>query len=208
MERRKVISFLVSGRGSNFYAIAKKIQEGYIKADFGVLISSNSKAKAIELAKEFPIKVYVVDYKKYSSRREAEKEIERLLDEVNTDLIVCAGFMKVLTPDFVNKYRYRIMNIHPSLLPSFPGVNAHRQAIEYGVEISGCTVHFIDEGVDTGPIILQKAVRVYDDDDEESLADRVLKWEHKAYPEAVRLFVEDRLKIEGRKVYIRGEVNI
>jgi len=208
MERRKVISFLVSGRGSNFYAIAKKIQEGYIKADFGVLISSNSKAKAIELAKEFPIKIYVVDYKKYSSRREAEKEIERLLDEVNTDLVVCAGFMKVLTPDFVNKYRYRIMNIHPSLLPSFPGVNAHRQAIEYGVEISGCTVHFIDEGVDTGPIILQKAVRVYDDDDEESLADRVLKWEHKAYPEAVRLFVEDRLKIEGRKVYIRGEVNI
>jgi phosphoribosylglycinamide formyltransferase-1 len=208
MERRKVISFLVSGRGSNFYAIAKKIQEGYIKADFGVLISSNSKAKAIELAKEFPIKVYVVDYKKYSSRREAEKEIERLLDEVNTDLIVCAGFMKVLTPDFVNKYRYRIMNIHPSLLPSFPGINAHRQAIEYGVKVSGCTVHFIDEGVDTGPIILQKAVRVYDDDDEESLADRVLKWEHKAYPEAVRLFVEDRLKIEGRKVYIRGEVNI
>jgi phosphoribosylglycinamide formyltransferase-1 len=208
MERRKVISFLVSGRGSNFYAIAKKIQEGYIKADFGVLISSNSKAKAIELAKEFPIKVYVVDYKKYSSRREAEKEIERLLDEVNTDLVVCAGFMKVLTPDFVNKYRYRIMNIHPSLLPSFPGVNAHRQAIEYGVKISGCTVHFIDEGVDTGPIILQKAVRVYDDDDEESLADRVLKWEHKAYPEAVRLFVEDRLKIEGRKVYIKGEVNI
>ncbi len=197
----KVVSFLVSGRGSNFSAIAEKIKSGYIKAELGIVISNKGEAKALEIAASYGMKSYFVDPKKYSSREDHEKEIVRLLKESKTDLVVAAGYMRLLSPYFVNKYRNKIINVHPALLPSFPGTDGQKLAFDYGVKVTGCTTHFIDEGTDTGPIIMQAVVDVHDNDSITSLSARILKEEHRILPESIKLFCEDRLKLMGKKVF-------
>lgn len=201
--KKKVISFLASGRGSNFNAIAHKIFHGDIKADLGILISDKSDAKALDIAADYGMKSFFIDPKIYSGREEHEMAIIKLFEKYRTDLIVAAGYMRILTPCIISRYKYKIINIHPALLPSFPGVHAQKQAFVKGVKITGCTTHFIDEGVDTGPIIMQAAVRVKDDDTLESLSSRILKQEHIIFPESVKLYCEDKLKLSGGKVIIK-----
>ncbi len=197
------IAVLVSGRGTNLQAIINAIKKGRIDGEIKIVISDNPKAYALQRAKKNKITTQVVPYKKFRNKEEYEQEILRHLDDYKIDLIVLAGYMRILSPDFIKKYRYRIINIHPALLPAFPGLHAQRQALEYGVKVSGCTVHFVDEGTDTGPIILQKAVPVKQFDDEESLAKRILKYEHQLLPRAIQLFAQNKIEIVKNKVYLK-----
>ncbi|HOO71226.1 MAG TPA: phosphoribosylglycinamide formyltransferase [Spirochaetota bacterium] len=201
--RKKIVSFLASGRGSNFTVVANHILNGNIPGKLGILVSDQAGAKALDIARDFGMKSFHVSPKNYPSRMAHEEEISRLLDEAGTDLIVAAGYMRILSSYFVNRYKHRIINIHPALLPSFPGVHAQQQAFDYGVKITGCTAHFIDEGTDTGPIIMQAYVPVLGTDTEDRLAARILKEEHRILPESVRLFCEGKLTVKGRKVYIQ-----
>jgi phosphoribosylglycinamide formyltransferase-1 len=200
---QKIVSFLASGRGSNFTIVAKKIIDKSINAKLGILLSDQPDAKALEIAKEFGMQSFYINPKEFPSREEHEKEISRHFDEAGTDLIIAAGYMRILTSFFVRKYRNKIINIHPALLPAFPGVHSQKQAFDYGVKITGCTTHFIDEGTDTGPIIMQVAVPVLNEDTEESLSARILKEEHRILPESVRLFCEGKLVVSGRRVLIK-----
>jgi len=196
-----VVSFLASGRGSNFLAAAKKIQSGYIKAKPGILVSDND-APVLRKAKNVGIKAFRVNPKDYDSKAAFENEMIALFKRCETDLIVAAGYMRILSPHFVQIFKNRIINIHPSLLPAFPGRDALKQAIEYGVKITGCTTHFIDEGTDTGPIIMQAAVPVLPDDTILTLAKKIRAKEHKILPESIKLFCEGRLRISERSVII------
>jgi len=209
------IGILVSGRGSNMEAIIRKVEEGYIKnAKVVVVISSRRDAPALEKARAHGIETLFIDPKDFWKEPDPEKR-ERLrveydkniiaeLEKRNVNLVLLAGYMLKLSPYFIRKYKGRIMNIHPSLLPAFPGLNAQKQALDYGVKYTGCTVHFVDEEVDHGPIILQAVVPVHDDDTVETLSERILKKEHEIYPEAVRLYVEGKLEVLGRKVKIKS----
>ena len=194
------LAVLCSGRGSDLQSIIDAIQRGELNAEISIVITDKPKVQALERAEKAGIKNICVDRKLFDNRADFEAEILKYLGEV--DLVVLAGFMRILSPDFVKKFAGRLMNIHPSLLPVFPGAHAHRDVLAYGVKISGCTVHFVDEGTDSGPIILQAAVEVKDDDTEETLAARVLEQEHIIYPKAIKLFVEGKLKLDGRKVKI------
>jgi len=204
------IAVLVSGRGTNLQAIIDAVESGYIKANISVVISSRKDALALKRARDHGIEVLFIDPQdfwkdkehKEERRVEYDKKIIRELEKRNVDLVLLAGYMLMLSPYFVNKYKNRIMNIHPSLLPAFPGINAQKQALEYGVKYTGATVHFVDTELDHGPIILQDVVPVYDDDTVETLSNRILEKEHKIYVEAVKLFVEGKLRIEGRRVKI------
>lgn len=200
MKKNKNVAIFVSGSGSNLQAI---IDSDIRCAEIAVVVCNNPEAYAIKRAERHGIPVEIVDHRGYSSREDFEHEILSRLNKYMIDLIVLAGFMRILSPYFVKNFRHRIINIHPALLPSFPGMNSARQALEYGVKYTGCTVHFVDEGVDTGPIILQAVVAVDDNDTEKSLAEKIHKQEHRIYPEAVELFCEDRLIIEGRRVLIK-----
>lgn len=202
MSKKLRIGVLVSGRGTNLQAIIDSINEGKLYAEIAIVISDNPNAMALERAKKANIPTV---YVKPGKKSEFEGEIIRILEENKVDLIVLAGFMRILSPNFVNHFPLKIINIHPSLLPSFPGLEAQRQALEYGVKITGCTVHFVNEIVDGGPIILQEAVPVYDDDTVESLSARILEKEHKILVEAIRLFSENRLRVVGRRVFIDKE---
>ncbi len=197
------IGVLASGRGTNLQAIIEAVEEGKIKGRISIVISDNRDAYALKRAKKHNIETQYVDFKSFKNREDYDKKIVEYLKEKDVDLVVLAGYMRILSPFFINAYKNKIINIHPALLPSFPELHAQRQAVEYGVKISGCTVHFVDEGVDSGPIILQKAVEVSDDDTEESLAERILKEEHQIYPQVIQLFSQGRLVIKGRKVFIR-----
>jgi len=197
------IGVLVSGRGTNLQSIIDAIREGKIEGRISIVISDNREAFALKRAEKSNIETRYIDFKSFKNREDYDKKIVEYLKEKNVDLVVLAGYMRILSPYFIKMYKNRIMNIHPALLPSFPGLHAQRQAVEYGVKVSGCTVHFVDEGVDSGPIILQKAVEVEDSDTEESLAERILKEEHQIYPRAIQLFSEGKLVIKGRKVYIK-----
>jgi len=189
-------------------AILQKIKEGSIKnVKPSVVISNRSSARALEIAKQYGVNaVFIDDEGKKGANWEYDRKIVDCLQEnqvtPENGLVCLAGFMRIISKEFVQKYRWRIMNIHPALLPSFPGLNVQKQALEYGAKISGCTVHFVDEGVDTGPIIIQASVEVKDNDTVDSLAARILEQEHSIYPEAVRLFAEGKLSIEGRRVKI------
>lgn len=194
------LAVLCSGRGSDLQSIIDAIQSGELPAKISVVITDKPGVQALERAERAGIKNICVDRKEFETRTEFEKEILKHLDGI--DLVILAGFMRILSPEFVKKFSGRLMNIHPSLLPAFPGAHAHRDVLAYGVKVSGCTVHFVDEGTDSGPVILQAAVEVKDDDTEETLAARVLETEHIIYPKAIKLFVEGKLKIEGRKVKI------
>ncbi|MEO0262559.1 MAG: phosphoribosylglycinamide formyltransferase [candidate division WOR-3 bacterium] len=200
--RKIKLGILVSGRGSNMEAIIRNSKEGKIDAEVVIVLSDNPDAPALEKARNLGVEamyVYPGEKKTYMTP-DREEEYVRILKEKGVELVCLAGFMRVLKKTFLSAFPYRIMNIHPSLLPSFPGLNAQKQAWEYGVKVSGCTVHFVDEGVDTGPIIIQRCVPVLEDDTAETLAERILKEEHKIYSEAIQLFAEGRLIIEGRRV--------
>lgn len=199
---RTVLGVLVSGRGSNLQAILDAILAERLKAKIGVVISDNPGALALKRVAGFDITTAVIERKKFADKRSFEQAIAAELQLHHVELVVMAGFMRILSSGFIGQFPGRIMNIHPALLPAFPGLDAQAQAVRYGVKVSGCTVHFVDEGVDTGPIILQEAVPVLDGDDERALAERILHVEHRLYPRAVGLFCDGRLKIEGRKVII------
>ena len=197
------IAVFISGRGSNFLALLKNIEKGVLKnCQIAVVFSNNPNAKGLEYAAEAGIKTIVIPSKNRSDRVEYDKEIINALSEYNIDLICLAGYMRIVTEELVEAYKNKIINIHPALLPSFPGLHAQKQALDYGVKVSGCTVHFVDGGMDTGPIILQKTVPVYDNDTEDTLSARILEQEHTAYSEAVELYAAGRLKVSGRKVEI------
>lgn len=196
----KRIVVLASGRGSNFLAVASAVSRGMIKGRCVGLIVDRTETLAAVRAEECGVPVFVIDYSSFSGKAGYEDELIRILGSLAPDLIVLAGYMKILGSGIIREYAGRIINVHPSLLPSFPGLDAQGQALEYGVKVSGCTVHFVDEGTDSGPVILQRAVPVLDDDDPGTLAERILSEEHIALPEAVSLFCQDRLRILGRTV--------
>jgi phosphoribosylglycinamide formyltransferase 1 len=198
------IGVLASGRGSNFQSIIDEIASQRLKAEIVLLITDNPSAFAIERAKKHGIKYLVILSKEHRSRDEFFVKIAEELKERDVGLVILAGFMRIVGKPLIDAFPNRIMNIHPALLPSFPGLHGQRQAIAYGVKISGCTVHFVDEGMDTGPIIIQAAVPVLQNDTEETLSERILRYEHKIYPEAIRLFSEGKIEIEDRKVRIKG----
>ncbi len=186
LERRSRIAVLLSGRGSNFEAIAEAVKSGAIPdAEIVAVISDVPEAAGLERARRRGLSAFAVDRGRFASRREYEAELLRILEEAKPDLICLAGYMRILSPEFVARFRGRILNIHPALLPKFRGLHAQRQALEAGETESGCTVHFVDEGTDTGAVILQRKVPVLAGDTEESLSERILVEEHRAYPEAI-----------------------
>ena len=199
-----ILGILCSGRGSNMQSIMAAIESGQIKAEIGIVLTDKPEARALQVASEAGIKSVCVNRKACSTQQEFEEKLVAELKAANVTLVVLAGFMRILSPYFVEAYRHRILNIHPSLLPSFGGAHAHRDVLAYGTKVSGCTIHFVDEGMDHGPIILQDTVPVLDDDTEDTLAARVLTKEHNLYPKAIELFVDGRLElIDDRHVRIK-----
>ena len=198
------LGILISGRGSNMIAIAGACAAGRIPAKVGVVISNEPGAPGLQAASIRGIETLVIDHRASRAREEHDRAVAAALKKSRVDLVCLAGYMRLLSPAFIREFPGRIVNIHPALLPAFPGLHAQKKAVEYGVRISGVTVHFVDEGLDSGPIILQAAVPVEPDDTEETLAARILVEEHRLYPEAISLYFQDRLRIEGRKVRITG----
>lgn len=199
---RITLGVLASGRGSNFKAILSAVNDRKLNAKIGVVISDNPEAKALDHASVNNIPAICINPVNYKNKPTFEAAVAETLISHNTDLVILAGFMRILSGDFLKSFSGRVMNIHPSLLPSFPGKDAQRQALEHGVKIAGCTVHFVDEGVDSGPIILQKAVQVLENDTVESLSQRILTAEHNTYHEAISLYAAGKLKIENGRVRI------
>lgn len=201
---KHILGMLCSGRGTNMQSIMAAIESGQIKAEIGIVLTDKPEARALQVASEAGIKSVCVNRKACSTQQEFEEKLVAELKAANVTLVVLAGFMRILSPYFVETYRHRILNIHPSLLPSFGGAHAHRDVLAYGTKVSGCTIHFVDEGMDHGPIILQDTVPVLDDDTEDTLAARVLTKEHILYPKAIELFVDGRLElIDDRHVRIK-----
>jgi phosphoribosylglycinamide formyltransferase-1 len=197
------IAVFCSGSGTNLQAIIDNVASGYIQAKIAVVVSDNPGAFALTRARKAGIDTLALDKKNFASREDFDRAVIKELKAKNVGLVVLAGFMRLLSPYFIGEYRGRIVNIHPALLPSFKGAHGVKDAIEHGAKVTGVTVHFVDEKLDNGPIISQAEVRIKEDDTEESLLARVHKEEHRLYPEAIKLFVEGRLKIEGRKVRIK-----
>jgi len=191
-----------SGNGTNLQAIIKALKKGKINANLALVLSDNKEAYALKRAKRAKIKTVVVEAKNFSSREDYDAEIVKILEQEKIDFIVLAGFMRIITSVLINNFRNKILNIHPALLPSFKGTHAIVDAFNYGVKVTGVTVHFVDEKMDHGPIILQGSVKVEEDDTAETLEAKIHKIEHKIYPEAIRLFSEGKIKIEGRKARI------
>ncbi|MEC4848642.1 MAG: phosphoribosylglycinamide formyltransferase [Nitrosarchaeum sp.] len=201
------LGILISGRGSNMESILKVIKRKKIPINPAIVISNKPDAKGLKIAQKMGIKTEVIESKNFNgSRWEYDKKIISTLEKhgvtPKNGLVCLAGFMRIISPEFVKKYKNKIINIHPALLPAFPGLDAQKQAIDNGAKYSGCTVHFVDSGVDTGPIILQLVVKIRNNDTEKTLSKRILAKEHQAYPEAVRLFAENRIKIVGKKTII------
>jgi phosphoribosylglycinamide formyltransferase-1 len=196
------IAVFASGRGSNFSAIVKSVKKGIIKASLALLVCDNPKAGAIGRARRAGIKIALVKGEDFPSKKEFEEKIMEHLQENKIDLIVLAGFMRLLSPELTLQYKNRILNIHPALLPAFKGTQAIKDAFDYGSKVIGVTVHFVDEEMDHGPIILQSAVKIENNDILSSLEKKIHKIEHKLYPEAIRLYVEGKLKVVGRRVEI------
>ena len=201
------LGVLVSGRGSNLQAIMNEIEAGTVKAEIAVVISNKQGVPALERAERHGLTTVFLDPKSVADtpnpRQAYDQKLLETLQHHQVQLVVLAGYMKIVTSVLIDSYESRIMNIHPALLPSFPGLDAQRQALDHGVKVSGCTVHFVTEGMDTGPIILQRAVPVEEGDTADTLSERILKEEHGLLPRAIRLFAEGRLTVEGRAVHIR-----
>ncbi|MEM4252702.1 MAG: phosphoribosylglycinamide formyltransferase [Candidatus Nitrosotenuis sp.] len=204
------LGILISGRGSNMEAILKAVKKQKIPVKPAIVISNNPNAVGLEIAQKLGVSTETVESRGFSGTRwEYDQRIIKILYKYGVtekDGLVClAGFMRIISPEFIRKYKNRILNIHPAILPSFPGLHSQRQAVEYGVKYSGCTVHFVDEGVDTGPIILQSIVPVRDNDTEETLSKRILAKEHRIYPQAIKLVAEGKVKIVGRRTVITNQ---
>ncbi|NLN38554.1 MAG: phosphoribosylglycinamide formyltransferase [Smithella sp.] len=198
------LGVLISGGGSNLQSIIDHIEKGALPARIQIVISNNPDAPGLARAQRHGIACTVVSHRDFSSREEYDSELTRILKDAGAELIVLAGFMRILSGGFLRAFEDRVINIHPALLPSFPGTNVQQAAIDYGVKFSGCTVHFVDEGVDTGPAIIQAAVPVLPDDTADVLAARILRQEHRIYPQAIRYFAEGRIIKKGRHVEITG----
>ncbi len=202
------IAILVSGRGSNLQAIIDNIEKGELSAELAVVISDQPDAFALERARKHGIPAVHMSTKGFKDKREEyDALLAKELRQRRIDLVCLAGFMRIITPVLIKAFPNRILNIHPSLLPAFPGLHVQQKALTYGVKFSGCTVHFVDEGMDTGPIIIQAVVPILDSDTEDSLSERILKQEHNIYSRAIRLFSEGRLKVEGRRVLVTNGGN-
>jgi phosphoribosylglycinamide formyltransferase-1 len=204
MARPVPIGVLISGSGTNLQAIIDAIEAKRLDAKIQVVLSNRADAYGLVRAKNHRISTEVLDHKKFPSREAFDQAVVDILRARQVELAVLAGFMRLLSPVFVTAYSNRIMNIHPALLPSFPGLHVQRKAIEHGVRFSGCTVHFVNEQCDEGAIIIQAVVPVFPDDTEESLSARILKQEHRIYPQAIQFYSEGRLRVEGRKVFVDG----
>lgn len=196
------LGVLASGGGTNLQSIIDAIERGELPASIAIVVTNRPAAHALERAKRHGLKSAVIDHKTFERRELFDQAVVRALQEHGVELVCLAGFDRLITSTFVNAFPDRILNIHPAILPSFKGLHGQRQALEYGVKLAGATVHFVDEKTDHGPIIIQTAVPVLDDDSEDSLAARILAEEHRIYPEAIRLFAEGRLEIEGRRVRV------
>ncbi len=196
------IGVLLSGNGTNLQAIIDCCAAGEIDGEVVCVISNKASAFGLERARKHDIAAIHIDHKLFAGRQEYDLAVVKTLVDYSADLVVLAGFMRIVTPVLLDAFPHRVMNIHPALLPSFPGLDAQRQALDYGVKVSGCTVHFVDAGTDTGPVILQAVVPVMEGDTEETLSERIHHEEHKLYPAAIRLFAQKRLTVEGRRVII------
>jgi phosphoribosylglycinamide formyltransferase-1 len=205
MAARLSLGVLISGSGTNLQAIIDAIEQDDLNAIIRVVVSNRGDAPGLTRARQHSLPTIVISHTDFSSREAFEAELIKALQDHGVELVVLAGFMRLLSPFFIRTFPQRIMNIHPALLPAFPGTHAQRQALERGVRISGATVHFVDEEMDHGPIIVQAAVPVYPDDSEESLSARILAQEHRIYPQAIQLFAEGRLEVRGRTVIVRNE---
>lgn len=203
MSERTKLGILISGRGSNMLALIEAVQRGRLNAEVAVVISNREKAAGLEKARQHGVEALVISHQGLS-REEHERRLVAELKKRGVSLVCLAGYMRVLSRYFLSEFPQRVLNIHPSLLPAFPGLEAQRQALEYGVKYTGCTVHFVDEDVDHGPIIAQAVVPVFDDDTVESLSARILSQEHRIYPEAVARIVSGKYRIEGRRVLTTG----
>ena len=208
MKQKISLGVLVSGSGSNLQAIIDNIEKGLLDGEIKVIISNNTDAYALVRAKKHNIPSVIIKNSDFENREDFDRKMIDVLKSLSVDLVVMAGFMRLLTPLFLNAFPMKIMNIHPAILPAFPGIHAQKRAADYGVKFSGCTVHFADEGVDSGPIIIQAIVPAYDDDTEDTLAARILKEEHRIYPQAIQFYAEGRIEVIGRKVRIRGSARI
>jgi phosphoribosylglycinamide formyltransferase-1 len=204
MSQKVGIGVLVSGSGSNLQSIIDHIERGTLKAEIKIVVSNNPEAYALERCKKHRIPAAVIDHRLFGSREEFDLRMINILKTSDVELVVMAGYMRILSPEFFRAFPQKIMNIHPALLPAFPGTHVQQKALDYGVKFSGCTVHFADEGVDTGPIIIQAVVPVHEEDTADDLAARILKEEHRIYPQAIQYYAEGRIEIRGRKVYIRN----
>ena len=202
-KKRGKIAILLSGRGSNFRAIHDAIAAGTINADIALVFSNKADAAGLLTARERKLETLSLDPKLFATKDEYDQEIVKEVRKRDVDLVCLAGYMKIVTPYFCREFKNRIMNIHPALLPAFPGLHVQQKAIEWGVRFSGCTTHFVAEEVDMGPIILQAAVPVLQDDTEETLSARILVEEHKIYPESARLYFDGRIEVRSRRVFIR-----
>ncbi len=207
MAREVPLGILISGGGTNLQAIIDAIEEQRLDAVIRLVISNRADAYGLVRARSHGIETEVVDHHKFPTREDYDQALIDLLEAHQVELVILAGFMRLLSPVFVRRFSNRIMNIHPALLPAFPGLHVQRKTLEYGVRFSGCTVHFVNEECDQGPIIIQAVVPVFPDDVEESLSDRILKEEHKIYPRAIQLYSEDRLHVVGRRVQVDGLKN-
>ncbi len=200
------LGILISGRGSNMESILKSIKKKKIPINAAVIISNKPDAKGLKIAEKLGVSIEVIESKGFKNRWEYDKKIISTLIKYGVTpkngLVCLAGFMRIISPEFVKKYKNRIINIHPALLPSFPGLDSQKQALDYGAKYSGCTVHFVDAGMDTGPVIIQAIVKVKENDTVETLSKRILKEEHKIYPEAVNLFARKKIKVVGRRTII------
>jgi phosphoribosylglycinamide formyltransferase-1 len=203
MKKNLGIGVLVSGSGSNLQSIIDHIEKGHLQAEVRVVISNNPEAYALERATKHGIPSVVIRHLDYPDREDFDRKMIESLQSLGIELVVMAGFMRVLTPLFLKAFPMKVINIHPAILPSFQGLHGQQKAFDYGVKFSGCTVHFADEGVDTGPIIIQAVVPVYDTDTADALAARILKEEHRIYPQAIQWYAEGRLEVIGRKVRVK-----
>ncbi len=201
------IGILVSGRGTNLQAIINAIENGELNARIAVVLSNKKEAPALERAQKKDIETVYLDPKQFAGKKEFDRALIRELEDRRVDLVCLAGYMRILGQEFIRKFEGKIINIHPSLLPAFPGLDVQQKAIDHGVKFSGCTVHFVDEEVDSGPIILQAVVPVHESDNAETLAQRILIQEHLIYPRAIQMIVENRPHIENRKVSFKERVS-
>lgn len=199
------IGVLVSGSGSNLQSIIDKIEQGALSAQIAMVICNNPQAFAIERCRKHNIPLTLISLKDFPDRLAFDMKMVEIFKGHGVELVVMAGFMRVLSPEFLGEFPLKVINIHPALLPSFPGLHGQKQAFDYGVKFSGCTVHFADSGVDTGPIIIQAIVPLFDDDTEESMSARILKEEHRIYPQAIQLYAEGKLEVRGRKVIVKSD---